>query len=185
MAPSQTCWSCYFWYSPGCGWFSWLQTHITESYWSAPYPPTPPNLSLLWLLFNWLSAQCLYSCLGLLQPKYSTLHLALLSFMSFPQTHLLSLSVSLWTERFPPACQLPYTAWSLQQISWGCIWSHWLCCWQRWWAIQIPVLTPEDTTRRCSPCGYWTVDHNLFECSPPANFVLIKLSTLSNHVFWD
>lgn len=67
-------------------------------------------------------------------------------------------SRSHWMDDFPPACGLPHTASCLQQIWWGCIWSHWdqmvcvgLCCWQRWWAIQIPVLTPEDTTRHHSP----------------------------------
>lgn len=126
--------------------------------------PTSPKLSSLDCSQPILCPVCMY--LGLSQPQWRTLHLALLNFMRFAQTNISGLSMSLWMASLPCSMLTTHTAWCQQLISWGYPQPSVYGtdkdigqCWSQWQPLRNAI-------NHWSPLGHRDAHHSSFQPIP-------------------
>lgn len=115
-------------------------------------------------LFSNYFSPSLYLCLTLPQLTCKTLHLPLLNFMGFPETHFSSLSRSLWMLPFPQACQQHSTSWCYWQTCWGC--------------IDPTVHVIDKAVKQC-PSQYWPQKNSLIAGLHLDNSLSVTLQPIS------
>lgn len=102
---------------------------------------------------NPFSAQPMY-VFGIAWAWCSTLHMALLDFMRLTETHLSSLSRSLWMVFLPSSVSAAPHSLSLLRVPWVPL--------QRCWTALVPVLTPKECYLSTCSASCWP---QTFECS--------------------
>ena len=128
-SPLLTCWSCFFWCSPGYSWPSWLWAHTARSRW-ASHQPAPPSSSPRGCSQSILRPACTCAwefpdpCAGsCIWPSWTSWgsHMPTSQACQHPSGQ----------HPLPSTCQLHYMAWSHRQTCWECTQSHCPCHLQR------------------------------------------------------